>query len=87
MELARACRALYSCAEHLPSFCLGTSIWCPAELVSKFKMYSLRRPSKTGKTDALLLHMSSVDEVNIKIGRVVLHQHLRCFVSKSILAY
>ena len=35
-------------------------------------MYSLRRPGKKGKTDAVLLQMSSVDDINIKIGRAVL---------------
>ena len=35
-------------------------------------MYSLRRPDKKGKTDAVLLQMSSVDDINIKIGRAVL---------------
>ena len=35
-------------------------------------MYSLRRPGKKGKTDAVLLQMSSVDDINIKIGRVML---------------
>ena len=36
-------------------------------------MYSLKRPGKKGKTDAVLLQMSSVDDINIKIGRAVLH--------------
>ena len=36
-------------------------------------MYSLRRPGKRGKTDAVLLQMSSVNDINIQIGRAVLH--------------